>query len=56
MYNTVIKFHTNLPINIYKDYNISKNVYKVIYFILDQNEYDLARKLSIMLFRNKYFL
>ena len=53
MYNMVIKFHTDIPMNLYKNYNVPKNVYKVIYFIIDQNNYDLARKLSIMLFMNK---
>ena len=50
LYKDILSYHLHIP-SIQKD-NIPKNVYKVLYFIIDNNNFNLARNLSIMIFKD----
>ena len=53
IYNNIIQVHFNIPIITDKIYNIPKEVYHVLYFIFDNNEFYLARNLALSIFKNK---
>ena len=52
LYNDVISYYFNIPINSNKKYNIPKYIYKVLYFIFDNNNFYLAQNLAEIIFKN----